>query len=619
MLKSLLRMFGSSGGEKPPVGHGPYSAPKAAPAEPTPAGVPIYPPTDQGISFGGARSVVLTQQEMVKRLRLLSGMPEAEFQRLYGAVLNALANYIDLLPASESGTHMGAGGLFRLCLELGFFSRQACEGVLFAGRAGVENRRNLEPRWRYATFLAGLCCELHRPLSQMLILNDAGDQWQVHRTSLAEWMAGNPSKRYFVRWVTEGEFTGGSATLLASRIIPETSLQYLQEGHGSIIPTMLDAIIGDVAKAKENQILEVVDRMRRKVLERDKILAPQHYGKLTVGNQLEPHLIDAMRQLVASGAWTVNVKKARVWYGADGMYVVWRTAAKEIIETLERGKVSGIPRDATTIAEILLKAGVLQSDAQNDLYWKIKTPLSENELVAVKLTNPETLLVAVEEERPAALADKLASGAGAATQAPAAKVPPVVTPSADVAPPACPPPPAQKPEAQAGEPPPKQSDNSGDAGQSSSATPDAQGVPQDGGVKPRTKPPQPKAAPEEVGPGAIQSVQESVPEPLPEDAAKQMSKSVRCVVAQMAQEFRAGALGASAGECEYGLAFDLEVVGGYGIELTKVLAELHGLGWLYSDPSNPRKKIHLAKIGNNQVQSAIFKRQVAVDLGFIRE
>lgn len=603
MLKSLLRIFGN--GHSLPTEKRPVTAPKPAPATPVATGTPVYPPVDQGVSFGKSEAVLTTQEYLIKRLRLLAGLSIDEFDRLYGGVLRSLANYIDLLPASESGTHMGAGGLFRLALEIGFFSRQSCEAVLFAGRVGVELRRDLEPRWRYATFLAGLCCELHRPLSRMIVVSEDGQEWPIHRMALSEWLSSIGATRYFVRWVKEGEsFAGGSASLLATKIIPEASLQYLQEGHTNIIPAMLDAIIADISKTRDNQIAEIIARIRRKVIERDQVLAPQNYGKLTVGAQLEPHLIDAMRQLVSGGIWTINVKKARIWYGPDGMFVVWRTAAKEIIDVLERGSVSGMPRDPTTIAEILLRAGVFVADKNNDLYWKIKTPLSENELVAVRLANPEILLVAIEDEKPAALQTNLAvctsvavdvskptagavsrantpiqvieqgvSGKPPESETTMASVPPSSTPSAMPA------------------PPPAQEGNSGKKGK-------------------------PKPLPEELQPGAITPVQESLDFALPEDIAQRMTTLVREVIAQVLRDYHSGILQGAAEATEDGLAIALEKLGEYGVEVTKIVTELHGLGWLFIDPVNPKKKIHMVQIGGQSVQSAIFKRQVAQDLGF---
>lgn len=65
------------------------------------------------------------------------------------------------------------------------------------------------------------------------------------------------------------------------------------------------------------------------------------------------------------------------------------------------------------------------------------------------------------------------------------------------------------------------------------------------------------------------------------------------------------------------MAIALEQMGGYGVDLPKMVAELHGLGWLYVDVANPKKKIHMAQIGGKAVQSVVFKRQVAMDLDFL--
>ena len=206
MLKTLLQKFAGSR-SKSPAGRSMQRPANASvlglSAQAQLAGVPIYPPVDNGIASVSAQVVLATQANLIKRLKILTGCRDPEFDDLYGEVLHSLANYVGLLPASQSGTHMGAGGLFRLAIELGFFVRQGCEGVLFAGRAGVEMRRDLEPRWRYATFLAGLCCELYRPLSRMIVVTGDGKEWPLHRQPLAEWLESVGAERYFVRWVPD--------------------------------------------------------------------------------------------------------------------------------------------------------------------------------------------------------------------------------------------------------------------------------------------------------------------------------------------------------------------------------------------------------------------------------
>lgn len=633
MLKTLLQKFAGSR-PKSPAGIS-MSRPSNASviglsAQAQLAGVPIYPPVDNGIASVSAHVVLATQANLIKRLKILTGCRDPEFDDLYGEVLHSLANYVGLLPASESGTHMGAGGLFRLALELGFFTRQGCEGVLFAGRAGVEFRRDLEPRWRYATFLAGLCCELYRPLSRMIVVTGDGKEWPLHRQPLAEWLESVGTERYFVRWVAEGNsFAGGSASFIATKIIPERALQYLQEGHPDIIPCMLDAIVSEGARTKENKIADLIEKIRRKVLERDQILAPQNYGKLTVGAHLEPHLLDVMRQLVSSGVWQINQKKSRLWYGKDGLFLVWRTAAKEMVEVLEKDSMNGIPRDTTTLAEVLLKAGVFAPDSKGDVYWKIKPPLSESTMVAVRLTNPATLLVALEDETPEPV-DVYLDAARDAKAAPAvvssATPPPAAVParSAPTTPPAAtaeaprftptPDPVDQEPPSETNEVPPAEISEVPPAETADRPKAPARGKSADAPAAPK------KSAPKEVGPGAIAPVQEKPREStvtIPDDVAARMSALSRAVVNKVVKDYRSGALQLVSAQNEQGLAISIEQLSSYGMDLTKLLGEIHGLGWLYVDPAKPGRKIHMAKIGDRPVQSAIFKPQVAIDLGFI--
>lgn len=586
----------------------------SAPSRPVITGAPVYPPIDQGVAFGTPEGVIQSQADMLRRLRLLAGVDQQQFEQLYGGVLRSLAAYVDLLPASEAGTHMGAGGLFRLAIEIGFYARQASEAVIFAGRDGMEKRRELEPRWRYATFLAGLCCELYRPLARMVVVSESGEQWPMHRMGMADWMTSIRASRYFVNWVQDDQqYAAGSASMIVSKlIIPDASMQYLQEGHPRIIPAMLEAILAEANQPKGNPVAEVVSRIRRKVIERDAVLAPKNYGRLTVGTHLEPHLIDAMRQLVGEGAWACNQKRSRLWYAKDGLFIVWRTAAKEMREVLERNSVSGIPQDATTLAETLEKAGVFVRDGDGDIYWKIKTPLSDSELIAVRLASPETLLVALEDDaRPTQLEVPIVVGAQKATSA-----------IAQVKSPASPKP----------EPAPAPATTTLDLQQSKPAEAQVQQdlscssnsaeqvVDSEDVREPEKTPSRTKRAPfngdEPKGPGAIPAVEEVVLYEVPDDLAKSMSPAVRSVISRLITEQRAGELDAVMGLQPEGLAISMEHLGWYGIEVTKLMVDLGNLGWLYAAPENPKRKIHKATIQGKEVSCAILQIQAAQDLGF---
>ncbi|MCV5919407.1 TraI domain-containing protein, partial [Escherichia coli] len=77
---------------------------------------------------------------------------------------------------------------------------------------------------------------------------------------------------------------------------------------------------------------------------------------------VERYLLDAMRRLLASSQWLVNQRDARVWVRksnqSTNLYLVWKSAAKDIIELLAKDKIPGIPRDPDTLADILIERGL---------------------------------------------------------------------------------------------------------------------------------------------------------------------------------------------------------------------------------------------------------------------
>lgn len=295
--------------------------------------VPVYPPVDPGIEVLPVDSIVESQSAMVARIRTVAGGTEADFSDMYLSVILNLAEYIHLLPASRQETHTGAGGLFRLSLEMGFYCLQASEGVIFTPTEGVERRHKLEPRWRYAAFLAGVCSELHRPLASLIVSGPDGAQWPKYLLPLHRWCGEGGFDRYHISWQPEPRFETASAkgevSAMISRIVPDRCLQYLEAGSPAIAPIVFSVATG-VARDNENSVAELVARIRKRVLDRDKAVRPDYYGTMVVGNHLEPHLLEAMRTLIRDGKWKINEEGGRVWFGADGLFVIWKKARLQV-------------------------------------------------------------------------------------------------------------------------------------------------------------------------------------------------------------------------------------------------------------------------------------------------
>lgn len=584
MLKRLLSTFGLADDPAAPTT-------PATPERPAPrTGAPIYPPVDRGVAFLDADELLASQSELIARLRLAAGCDDATFERLYGGVLRNLADAINLLPATESGTHNGAGGLFRLSLEIGFFAFQASEATIFSARAGVELRRELEPRWRYATFLAGLCSELYRPITNMLVSTADGALWPAYQMGLGDWLRAQGSDHFMVRWVSAPPGTHrpgqGATSYLAHRIIPPASLQYLHTGSIEIAPTLFDCIAGvRTGQFEASPLQKIVTSVRDKVIARDEALKPQRYGKLRIGSHLEPHLLDAMRRLVVNGTWVINARKARLWYSNEGLFLVWKTAAKEILELLQKEGTTGVPQDPQTLVELLTTAQVFETDIAGNPYVTIHPPEAANDLIAVKFANPLALLGALTDE-PEMIASVFKVASEDAPQS-AAVDPPATAPAAE----------------------------EGAAGPAAAEPP----VPGTNSVKPaESAAPAKEPAPKRDAPRAPANTvagEKDVGSMVPESLGKSVTPLCRDVIGALIDDMRTQGAAVQAGKHPLGYAIGIEQVAGYGVDATRFVEEISRLGWLVPHPEKPNRKFHEAQIGNKQVRAIVIKLPIAIDLG----
>jgi conjugal transfer pilus assembly protein TraI len=447
MLKKILQRFSNLVGDtsKEVVVEAPIVAARRAAAktrvDTVASRVPVYPPIDPGIEVLAVEDILESQSDLMKRIRTVAGGDAAEFEDRYLSVIRNLAEYVHLLPASRQETHTGAGGLFRLSLEMGFYCLQASEGVIFTPTEGVERRHNLEPRWRYAAFLAGLCSELHRPLASLIVSGPEGVQWPKYLLPLHRWCDEGGFGRYHISWQAEPRFetaaAKGEVSAMISRIVPDRCLQYLEAGSPAIAPVVFSVATG-VARDNENSVSELVARIRRRVLDRDKAVRPDYYGTMLVGNHLEPHLLEAMRTLIRTGKWKINEEGGRVWFALDGLFIIWKKAAEELSREIAEKGLQGVPTEANTLAEALLNAKVFTGSTDRNPYWQVTLP-NQKEYLATKIVNPLSLFGDVEVSplqitlvgrSTAASASSVpaptADAASAPAQAPAAHVPAVV-------------------------------------------------------------------------------------------------------------------------------------------------------------------------------------------------
>jgi conjugal transfer pilus assembly protein TraI len=384
---SLLSLFG--------LGHGSAPAPGAPRIEPRIDGSPppsqVAPSADPGIAAVPVEALLASHEDLLSRVKLCYGADKATFEKDLLDPIRRLAAYVNVLPATADNYFCELGGLFRLGLEVGFYALQGTDIV--SGRATISTRRQLEPRWRLATFFAGLCSELHRTLSLLVVTDERGEEWPAYLGPLTPWLAQRKSTRFFVRWMPKAAETRALGLFALPHVVSATTMQHLATGNGVVVPQLLASVAGIPLYHDQNVLVDLVKRATALVIDRNLIANANRYGRPILGAHIERYLIDAMRRLIVSHpAWLPNQERSRVWHGREGLFIVWPNAVTEIRKLLEVDELPGIPQSPQTILEILTGADVVvPADAQNPL-WTITPPPGKAAVEAVKLASPEILL-----------------------------------------------------------------------------------------------------------------------------------------------------------------------------------------------------------------------------------
>lgn len=352
----------------------------------------LYPPADPGFACAPVGDVLAEHDNLLARIRLCFGVDLETFACDALAPIEAYARYVHLLPATPDNYFRQPGGLLQLGLEVAFYALQGTDAHIFSGQSTISTRRQLEPRWRHATFIGGLCCELHRALASLIVVDADGNEWPAYLTPLATWLAERRVERYFVRWRAQAPEARSLGLFALPHVVQPAVLQNLSAGNTVIVPHLLASVGGLPVYREPNVLDSLVRRSLALVIDRNLKASADRYGAPQFGSHLERYLVDALRRLAsAESAWVPNREKSRVWYGSDGLFLLWPQCAADAQALLEADQLPGIPKSADTVLDLLLAAGVAEPRDSSHNTWLIQPPGAKGPLDAIKLTSAAIL------------------------------------------------------------------------------------------------------------------------------------------------------------------------------------------------------------------------------------
>ena len=198
----------------------------------------VFASSDPGFDVLGMDELLAAHDDLIARIKLCHGSSRTDFEQTVLPLIRRYASLVHLLPATSDNYFCAPGGMLRLGLEVGLFSLQGTDAHIFSGRATISVRRQLEPRWRLATFVAGLCCEAHRVLSHFIVTDASGEVWPAYLQPLSDWLAERQASRYFLRWRPQAVETRSLGVFTLAHVVPPAVMQDLaQEGRTMVVVT----------------------------------------------------------------------------------------------------------------------------------------------------------------------------------------------------------------------------------------------------------------------------------------------------------------------------------------------------------------------------------------------
>lgn len=344
--------------------------------------------------------------DLVQRIRLCFGLARERFEADVQPLIERYAAQVHLLPATANNHFAHPGGLLRLGLETAFFSLQGTDAHIISGRATISERRQLEPRWRLATFVAGLCSELHRTVNQLQVtaahpqphrpeFDGSPPTWPACQCPLIAWLSAQAIDQYQVRWQHGAPEWRGLGLFVLPHVVPGQLLHFLAEGNSVVLPHLLSSVSGVPLLREHNMLDALVRRSLALVIDRDLRAHAAASGQTLRGDHLARYVVHAMQRLTATAAsWQPNANKSRLWWGQDGLYLLWPQAAADIRAALETEQLAGMPTDADAVLAVLVAEGVVGAPPNASPMsptTPIRLPGTRSALQAVRLVAPDLL------------------------------------------------------------------------------------------------------------------------------------------------------------------------------------------------------------------------------------
>lgn len=292
---------------------------------------PILPPAVRPASQIPIRSfdeiVAFTSTELLlQSIEQRTRLSKAAFATDCLPVLRGFAQYVQMLPASESHHHAQPGGLWIHVLEVVDAALAFRNGMELPRGATTEDRKRLEHRYTYGVMLAALLHDVGKPFADMRVTL-YGEDPRIGKPWAAIAGPMNGASHYSVEFTPSSERDYGLhqrlPAMIMQKMVPEKTLKWLSD-HQPLLSELIRYLSGE--KPHDSAIAEIVKSADADSVKRNLLSGPRTRFASARVRPLIERLLEALRRMLKQGGVLPLNKPGAVGWVYDGS--IWFVCAR---------------------------------------------------------------------------------------------------------------------------------------------------------------------------------------------------------------------------------------------------------------------------------------------------
>ena len=359
---------------------------------------------------------------LIEAIRTRLGLTPANFKEDVMPVLERYAEYVQLLPASESHHHAQPGGLLVHTLEVAANALTVRQGYKLPTGASPEEQIERAMVWSFGVLVAALLHDVGKPVADVVV-NFFGDNpaqnlgpWNGLVGSMADQAKTKEATHYAVGFPLTRDYSAHQRlpVALVHVLVPPKAMQWLGNDN-RLVQELLAYLDGNEKVA--TVLKEIISKADSESVAKNLRDGTRIRFAAARNPPLIERLMQGLRTLLSESHLAINRPGAPVFIDPDGQHVwiVAGTAADQVRTLLESREerteaAAGIPSDNTRLFDTWAEYGALLAPPREfgkGSVWWIKVEIDDWSHVLTMLKFPIATLYPAGATVPARLNGKI--------------------------------------------------------------------------------------------------------------------------------------------------------------------------------------------------------------------